>query len=130
MSGNNLSEVATIIQDYLEYRQKYLDFSKKKTDAEKEYNKLLAISGGEEKNFTLEQADKIYAAYREMLTNEEHSKNAEEKFSEADKKLKELGQILFYATITADIPLPPANGGTWNTKQVTVTFPNGEALVI
>jgi len=130
MIDNNVSEVAGIIRDYMEYRQKFLDYRKKKSDAEKEYNKLLVTSGGEEKNFTLDQADKIYTAYCEMLTNEEQSKTAEAKFSEADKKLKELGRVLFYATITAAIPIPSVNGSTWNTKQVTVTFPNGEALVV
>lgn len=130
MIDYNVSEVAAIIQDYLEYRQKYLDYHKKRSDAEKEYNKLLVTSGGEEKNFTLDQADKIYIAYREMLFNEEQSKTAETKFNEVDKKLKELGRILFYATITAAIPVPPVNGGTGNIKQVTVTFPNGEALVV
>ena len=129
MIDNNVSEVAAIIRDYMEYRQKFLDHHKKKSDAEKEYNKLLVISGGEEKNFTLDQADKIYTAYCEMLTHEEQSKSAEAKFSEADNKLKDLGRILFYATITAAIPIPHINGNTWNTKQVTVTFPNGEALV-
>ena len=130
MVGSNSSEVVKIIQDYLEYRQKSLYYHKKKTDAEKEYNKLLVTFGGEIKKFTLEQADKIYKAYCEMLTNEVQSKTAEEKFSEADEKLKELGRILFHATITADISMPPVNGEAWNTKQVTVTFPNGEALVI
>ena len=130
MIDTNLSVVGAIIRDYMEYKQKFLDYHRKKTDAEKEYNKLLVISGGEEKNFTLDQADKIYTAYCEIQANEEQSKAAEAKFNEADKKLKELGKILFYASITAFIPLQPVNGSNGNIKQVTVTFPNGEALVV
>jgi Cdc6-like AAA superfamily ATPase len=130
MTGASLSEVAKIIQDYLEQRQKSYYYHKKKTDAEKEYNKLLVNSGGEDKNFTLDQAEKIYSAYCEMLTNDEQSKTAETKFNEACEKLKELGRILFRATITADITIPPVNGEPYTTKQVTVTFPNGEALVV
>ena len=129
MIGTNSSEVATLISNYLHSKQEYLSYHKKKTDAEKEYNKLLVTSGGQDKNFSLDQADKIYNVYREMLTNEEHSKAAEEKFSESETKLKELGQILFYASITADIHLPSSNGTGPVTKQVNVTFPNGEVLV-
>lgn len=130
MIGTTKSEVAIIISDYLESRQNYLSFHKKRNDAEKEYNKLLVTSGGQDKNFTLDQAEKIYAVYREMLTNDEYSKAAEEKFQESERKLKELGQILFYATITADIIVPSVNGNGAGAKQVTVTFPNGEALVV
>jgi len=57
-------------------------------------------------------------------------KNAEDKFNEADEKLKELGSILFQASITADIKIPPINGEGVVSKQVTVSFPNGQALVI
>jgi len=130
MIGTSKSEVAILISDYLENKQNYLSFHKKRTDAEKEYNKLLVTSGGQDKNFTLDQADKIYNVYREMQINEEHSKIAEEKFIESERKLKELGQILFYATITADVIVPSVNGNGSGTKQVTVTFPNGEALVV
>jgi hypothetical protein len=130
MIGTNSSEVATIISDYLENKHKFLGYHKKRIDAEKEYNKLLVTSGGQDKNFTLDQAEKIYIVYREMLVNEEHSKAAEEKFQESERKLKELGQILFYATITADIMVPSVNGNGSGAKQVTVTFPNGEALVV
>jgi len=130
MHVNNGSEVAHIISQYIDFRQKSLYYHKKKTDAEKEYNKLLVTFGGEEKNFTLEQADKIFNAYREMQMNEELSRQAEEKFFVADEKLKELGRILFHATITADVAIPPVNGGIPHTKQVTVSFPNGEAFVV
>jgi hypothetical protein len=130
MFTDSVSEVGKLIQDYLEQRQKSWYYHKKKTDAEKEYNKLLVNAGGEDKNFSLDQAEKIYKAYREMITNDELSKIAEAKFNESDEKLKELGRILFRATITADITVPPINGHAAETKQVTVTFPNGEALVV
>jgi hypothetical protein len=110
MFTDSVSEVGKLIQDYLEQRQKSWYYHKKKTDAEKEYNKLLVNAGGEDKNFSLDQA--------------------EAKFNESDEKLKELGRILFRATITADITVPPINGHAAETKQVTVTFPNGEALVV
>ena len=124
------SEVEKIISDYLEQKQRSHYYHKKKNDAEKEYNKLLVSFGGEAKNFSLEEANKIYHAFREIQVNEEHLKNAEEKFNAADEKLKELGHILFHATITADIVIPPVNGEGLISKQVTVSFPNGQALVI
>ena len=124
------SDVEKIIQDYIEQKQKSHYYHKKKSDAEKEYNKLLVNCGGEYKNFSLEEANKIYRAFKEMQVNEEHLKIAEDKFNEADEKLKELGNILFHATITANILVPPVNGEGVISKQVTVSFPNGQALVI
>jgi len=130
MIPNPGSEIEKMIIDYIEQRQKHLHHHKKKTDAEKEYNKLLATCGGEEKKFSLEQADKIYTAYREISINEEQSKLAESRFNETYAKLKELGRILFHASITADIITLPVNGEAAASKKVTVTFPNGEVLVV
>jgi hypothetical protein len=127
---NTASEVENIIQDYIEQKQKSHYYHKRKNDAEKEYNKLLVSCGGEEKNFSLEEANNIYRAFKEMQVNEEFLKNAENKFNEADEKLKELGNILFHASITADIMIPPINGEGIVSKQVIVSFPNGQALVI
>ena len=124
------SEVEKIISDYIEQKQRSHYYHKKKNDAEKEYNKLLVSFGGEAKNFSLDEANKIYHAFKEIQINEEHLKNAEDKFNAADEKLKELGHILFHATITADITIPPVNGEPVISKQVTVSFPNGQALVI
>ena len=130
MISNPASEVEKLIVDYIEQQQKHLYHHKKKTDAEKEYNKLLAISGGEEKIFSLDQANKIYKAYLDIMINEEQSNQAENKYNESYEKLKELGRILFYARITADITIPPINGTGPVAKQVTVTFPNGEVNVV
>ena len=127
---NTVSEVETIIRDYIEQKQKSGYYHKKKNDAEKEYNKLLVSFGGEAKNFSLDEANKIYHAFREMEINQELLKIAEDKFNAADEKLKELGHILFHATITADIMIPPVNGEGVISKQVTVSFPNGQALVV
>jgi len=127
---NTVSEVEKIIQDYIEQKQKSHYYHKRKSDAEKEYNKLLVSYGGEEKNFSLEEASKIYQAFKEMQVNEELLKKAEDKFNEADEKLKELGSILFHASITAHINIPPINGEGFVARQVTVSFPNGQALVI
>ena len=66
MIMNSVSEVEKIIQDYIEQKQKSLQYHKRKNDAEKEYNKLLVSYGGEEKNFSLEEANKIYRAFKEM----------------------------------------------------------------
>lgn len=127
---NTGSEVEKIISDYIEQKQKSQYYHRKKNDAEKEYNKLLVNFGGEAKNFSLEEANKIYHAFREIQINEEQLKSAEDKFNEADEKLKELGHILFHATITANIMIPPVNGENVVSKQITVSFPNGQALVI
>ena len=127
---NTVSEVEKLIQDYIEQKQKSHYYQKRKSDAEKEYNKLLVSYGGEEKNFSLEEASKIYQAFKEMQVNEELLKKAEDKFNEADEKLKELGSILFHASITAHINIPPINGEGFVARQVTVSFPNGQALVI
>lgn len=127
---NAASEVEKMISDYIEQKQRSDYYHKKKNNAEKEYNKLLVSFGGETKNFSLDEANKIYKAFREMQINEEQLKIAMEKFNDADEKLKELGHILFHATITADILIPPVNGEDVISKQVTVSFPNGQALVI
>ena len=125
----NATEVEKLIVEYIEQQQRSLYHHKKKTDAEKEYNKLLAISGGEEKNFSLQEANNIYKAYQEMIINEEQSKLAESKFNESYENLKELGRVLFYANITADVVIPPVNGGLSISKQVRVSFPNGEVFI-
>lgn len=122
--------VEKIIRDYIEHKQKSHYYHRKKNDAEKEYNKLLVNFGGEAKNFSLEEANKIYHAFREIQINEEHLKHAEDKFNDADEKLRELGHILFHATITANIMIPPVNGEEVISKQITVSFPNGQALVV
>ncbi|HET6724284.1 MAG TPA: hypothetical protein VFH07_16105 [Chitinophagaceae bacterium] len=127
---NTGSEVEKIIRDYIEQQRKSQYYHRKKNDAEKEYNKLLVNFGGEAKNFSLEEANKIYQAFREIKINEEQLKSAEDKFNDADEKLKELGHILFHATITANIMIPPVNGEEVVSKQITVSFPNGQALVI
>ena len=127
---NTGSEVEKIIRDYIEQQRKSQYYHRKKNDAEKEDNKLLVNFGGEAKNFSLEEANKIYQAFREIKINEEQLKSAEDKFNDADEKLKELGHILFHATITANIMIPPVNGEAVVSKQITVSFPNGQALVI
>ena len=129
MITNGGLEIEKIIQDYIEQQRRSHYYHKKKTDAEKEYNKLLVSGGGEEKNFSLEEANKIYKAFKEIEINEEYLKEAENKFNEADEKMKELGHILFHATITADITIPPINGEQVISKQLTVSFPNGQVFV-
>ena len=129
MSTAPVSEVEKIIKDYIKYHSDFLSFYKKKNDAEKDYNKLLVNSGGEDKNFTLDEAELIYKAYQGMLINDEQSKLAQMRFIDAEEKLKEIGRILFQATITAEISIPPVNGTPQHTKQVMVTYHNGEVVV-
>jgi len=129
MITNSSLEIEKIIQDYIEQQRKSNYYHRKKTDAEKEYNKLLVSSGGETKNFSLEEANKIYKAFKEIEVNEEYFKEAENKFNVADEKMKELGHILFHATISAEITIPPINGEQVITKQVTISFPNGQVVV-
>ena len=129
MITKNVLEIEKIIQDYVEQQRKYNYYHNKKADAEKEYNKLLVSSGGETKKFSLEEANKIYKAFKEIQVNEEYLKEAENKFNDADEKMKEIGDILFHATITADITIPPVNGEQVITRQVTVSFPNGQVVV-
>ncbi|HMU46290.1 MAG TPA: hypothetical protein PKC72_07985 [Chitinophagaceae bacterium] len=130
MNGKNGSSVAEMIREYLDYRQKSQYYHKKKNDAEKEYNKLLVTTNGEVENITLEKAEKIYELYAEMIFNQEESRMTDIKFREADEKLKEVGRILFHTSVIADIEMPPLNGESRHAKQVTLSFPNGEVLVV
>src|SRR5688572_33398997 len=93
------ASVETIIKDYIEHRERSQFHGRKKLDAEKEYNKLLAKFNGHDNHFNLEQADTIYKAYQEMITNGELSTVAHAKFAAAEEKLIEVGRILFEATI-------------------------------
>jgi hypothetical protein len=120
------SEIGKIIKDYIELRDMSRLYTKKKSDLEKEYNKLLANYNGEEKTYTLEQADKIYTIYSEIICCKEQIKIASESFTEAENKLKEIGRILYEATIHADISLPGINGMASPAKSVLVTYRNGE----
>ena len=128
MNHNN-SDIEKIIKDYIELQEMSRLYAKKKNDLEKEYNKLLTNSNGEEKNYNLEQADKIYKTYCEMIACDEQSKIASESFNEAENKLKEIGRILYEATIHAEISLPPINGHAPRTKSVMVSYANGQVYI-
>jgi hypothetical protein len=129
MTVNYNSEIEKTIKDYIELQEMSRLYTKKKNDLEKEYNKLLTNSNGEEKNYNLEQADKIYKTYREMIACEEQSKIADESFNEAEIKLKEIGRILYEATIHAEISLPAINGSGPRTKSVMVSYNNGQVYI-
>lgn len=47
------SSVENIIKEYLEHKDRSIQFGKKRMDAEKEYNKLLTKYNGESKNYSL-----------------------------------------------------------------------------
>jgi hypothetical protein len=129
MTINHNSEIEKIIKDYIELQEMSRLYAKKKIDLEKEYNKLLTNSNGEEKNYNLDQADKIYKTYCEMIACEEQSKIASDSFNEAENKLKEIGRILYEATIHAEISLPAINGGGPRTKSIMVSYNNGQVFI-
>jgi vacuolar-type H+-ATPase subunit I/STV1 len=129
MTINYNSEIEKTIKDYIELQEMSRLYNKKKNDLEKEYNKLLTNSNGEEKNYNLEQADKIYKTYCEMIACEEQSKIADDSFNEAENKLKEIGRILYEATIHAEISLPAINGSGPRTKSVMVSYNNGQVYI-
>jgi hypothetical protein len=129
MTINHNSEIEKIIKDYIELQEMSRLYAKKKIDLEKEYNKLLTNSNGEEKNYNLDQADKIYKTYCEMIACEEQSQIASDSFNEAENKLKEIGRILYEATIHAEISLPAINGGGPRTKSIMVSYNNGQVFI-
>ena len=129
MEENNHSTISKIIIDYIELTEMSRLYGKKEIDLEKEYNKLLTVYNGEVKNYSLEQADKIYKVYNEMLDYKEKSKIAIESLIQAEEKLKEIGQILYESTIHAEITLPAINGTPAQTRSVTVRFENGQVRI-
>lgn len=130
MTTQAFSSVENIIKEYLEHKDRSIQFGKKRMDAEKEYNKLLTKYNGESKNYSLQQADSIYKAYMDMISFGQESAKAEKIFLEAEHKLREVGEILFEASITAEIPVtPPINGQAPATRQVTVAYENGLVIV-
>jgi len=129
MIANSRSEVEKTIKDYIVLQEMFRLYSKKRNDLEKEYNKLLANYNEGENNYSLDQADKIYDVYREMISCEEQSKIANDNFGEAENELKKIGQILYEATIHAEISLPAINGTAAHTRSVTISFSNGGVTV-
>lgn len=129
MQENNRSTISKIITDYMVLTEMSRLYGRKEIDLEKEYNKLLTEYNGETKNYSLEQADKIYHVYNEMLDYKEKSKIATESLCQAEEKLKEIGQILYEPVIHAEINLPAINGSPAQTRSVTVRFENGQVSI-
>jgi hypothetical protein len=123
------STIEQLIRDYIEQKEKSMFYGKKRLDAEKEYNKLLTNYDGEAKHYSLEQADKIYKAYLEMISYGEESSQARLCFDQAEEKLRDVGQILFDATVNAVISMKPLNGDSATTRSVRVTYINGQVVV-
>ena len=122
--------IENVIREYIENRERSLFYGKKRMDAEKEYNRLLAKYNGEEKLYTLDHANSIYKAYCDMITYGEQATLAQNNFMLSEERLKEIGQILFEATITADIAMAPAiNGGSPVSRLVRVVYNNGQVMV-
>lgn len=129
MVANYTPGIETIIKEYLEFKEKSIVFGKKRLDLEKEYNRLLTKYDGSEKQYTLDHADKIYRTYLEMIAKGEESESARMRFSEAEDKLREVGQILFEATINAEISLDHFDGQAPDSRLVTITYNNGQPIV-
>jgi hypothetical protein len=129
MQENNHSTISKIITDYMELTEMSRLYGRKEIELEKEYNKLLTKYTGETKNYSLEQADKIYNVYNEMLDYKEKSTIAAESLCQAEEKLKEIGQILYESAIHAEINLPAINGTPAQTRSVTVRFENGQVRI-
>jgi hypothetical protein len=129
MQENKRSEISKIITDYMELTEMSRLYGRREIDLEKEYNKLLTEYNGETKNYSLEQADKIYNVYKEMLDYKEKSKIAAESLCQAEEKLKEIGQILYESAIHAEITLPAINGTTAQTRSIIVRFDHGQVSI-
>jgi hypothetical protein len=127
--GDTVPDIETIIKDYIGCKEKSIRYSKKRTDAEKEYNRLLTKYNGQAKHYSLVQANQIYKTHCEMTAYSEELKFVNDRFAEAEEKLQAIGRILFDATITADILMPPANGEVPGTRSITVTFNEGHVIV-
>jgi hypothetical protein len=126
---NANSNLEKTIKDYIVLQEMFRLYSKKRNDLEKEYNKLLTNYNDGEKNYTLEQADNIYKVYSEMISCEEQAKIASENFNEAEIELIKIGQILYEASVHAEISLPAINGTPARTKSIVVVFNNGGVTV-
>ena len=118
-----------LIRDYLEWKEKSIQSGKKKFDAEREYNKLLAKYSAENREYTLAQAEKIYAMYLDMTNFREESQVADARFIEIEEKLREAGEALFATTITAELSIASSNGEPPATKIVTISYNNGQVIV-
>jgi hypothetical protein len=129
MQENNHPGITKIITDYIELTEMSRMYGRKQNDLQKEYNKLLTEYNGEAKHYSLDQAEKIYKVYNEMLDYKEKAKVATESVIQAEDKLKEIGQILYESTIHAQINLPAINGTPAQMKSVTVRFENGQVSV-
>jgi hypothetical protein len=127
--NHSTPDIEQILKDYLLYKEKSIVFGKKRLDAEKEYNREPTQYNGEAKHYSLEQANKIYKAYHEMIANGEESAQAQSHLNEMEEKLREIGQILFEATITAEITMGATNGEIPAKRSVRVTYNNGQPVV-
>jgi hypothetical protein len=129
MNTTPVLTIETIIKEYLEHKERSFVYGKKRVDAEKEYNKLLTKYNGESKTYSLEQANRIYKAYHDMIAYGDEATIAHARFMEAEERLREAGHILFEASITAEIPITPVNGEAPGIREVTVAFDNGSVIV-
>jgi hypothetical protein len=129
MDNVAIPSIEAIIREYIESKELSFVSGKKRIDSEKEYNRLLTKYNGESKTYSLEQANKIYRAYHDMHRYEQQASSAQARFLEAERQLREVGDILFQATITAEMPITPSDGSAPVVKEITVNFHSGNVVV-
>jgi hypothetical protein len=129
MTENTSSGVGKLITDYIVLTEMSRHYGKKQVDLEKEYNRLLNHYNGEVKNYSLGQADKIYLTYTDMKSYADKSRVASENLIDAEKKLQELGKILFESTVHAQIEIPAINGNPSQLRSVRMVFQGGKVQV-
>jgi hypothetical protein len=129
MDNAAIPSIEAIIREYIESKDLSYMAGKKRIDAEKEYNRLLTKYNGESKTYSLEQANRIFKAYHDMHRYEEQASSAQSRFQESERQLREVGEILFQASITAEMPITPADGSAPVVKEITVNFNHGNVVV-
>ena len=120
------SVIGKTIRDFMELKEMSRVYAKKKKELQQEYNRLLTEHNGEAKNYSLQQADRIYQVYCDMSDFDEKARIASESFLQAEEKLREIGQVLYNGIVHAEITLPAMNGSAAETKSVVVSFQNGQ----
>ncbi|HEX2629973.1 MAG TPA: hypothetical protein VHM26_13200 [Chitinophagaceae bacterium] len=129
MDNVAIPSIEAIIREYIESKEMSYVAGKKRIDAEKEYNRLLTKYNGESKTYSLDQANRIYKAFHDMHHYEELASSAQTRFLESERQLREVGEILFHASITAEMPITPADGSAAVMKEITVNFNHGNVVV-
>lgn len=129
MTGISNTQIGAIISNYVTQKENTIRFGRKKIDAEKEYNRLLTKFNGEEKSYSLSQADNIYRCYLNLAEYAKLEEQAKAAFMEAEEQLKEVGRILFEGTIYGEIAWPDGELQQGVIKSISVSFQNDHIII-